>query len=216
MATFRYIWRRSAVGPWCLALLLIMSGQALGHGGVVYEDDQCVLKMEFLTAHFTGFQPQRRGGEEFCEDIPQTGESIFVIEYLHDYMREMPVEFRVVRDLEGFGVYANYADVLSMGDLSDATVFALPAQRYTDGVLTARYDFQEVGEYIGIVSATDPASNKVYNAVFFFRVGPRNYWSVVALVLAVVVVQLGYLASTGSLQRYWRRRRERRATHRNT
>ena len=206
MATVGFMKRHAGLGCWWLVLILALGGQAFGHGGVVYEDDQCVLKLEFLTAHFTGFQPQHRGGEEFCEDIPQTGESIFVIEYLHDYMREMPVEFRVVRDLEGFGVYANYADVQSMGDLSAATVFALPAQRYADGVLTARYDFQEAGGYIGVVAATDPASNKVYNAVFFFRVGPRGYWSLVALVLAVVIVQLGYLASTGSLQRYWRRR----------
>tara|TARA_A100001037_G_scaffold86955_1_gene78916 strand:+ start:7349 stop:7969 length:621 start_codon:yes stop_codon:yes gene_type:complete len=191
------------------ALLIVLSlfcAKAGAHGGVVYEDDQCVLKMGYLLAHFTGFQPQRRGGEEFCEDIPEVGEAIFVIEYLHGHMRQMEVDFRVVRDVMDFGVYANWDDVVSMGDLSDDTVFYLPPARQPDGVLRARHEFVDSGGYIGVVTASDAASNKHYNAVFFFYVGDRSYLSLLAFAALVLLVQLGYLASTGSLQRFVKRR----------
>ena len=189
-----------------VVVFLAVSGLARGHGGVVYEEDLCVLNVGFLQAHFTGYQPQSSGGAEFCEDIPNVGESVFVLEYLHDFMREMAVDFRIVRDVQDFDVYANWDDVQSMGDLAPHTVFYLPAARYLDGVLTARHDFAEAGGYIGVVTAQHPEKNKVYNAVFFFRVGGRSYWPLVVFVCVVVVVQLGYFASTGSLQRFMRKR----------
>ena len=172
----------------------------------MYEDDQCVLKVAFLLAHFTGYQPQSRGGKEFCEDIPEVGESVFVIEYLHDYMREMPIDFRVIRDSEGFDVYASWEDVRSMGDLAPHTEFYLPAARYADGVITARHDFTDAGGYIGVITAMHPEQNKVYNAVFFFQVGGRSYAGLILFACVLAVVQLGYLASTGALQRFLRNR----------
>ncbi len=193
----------------CATLFIVVHGSgrdAFAHGGVVYEEDQCVLKVGFLTAHFTGFQPQQRGVEEFCEDIPEVGEAVFVIEYLHDYMRDLAVDFRVIRDVRDFGVYANWEDVESMGDISGETVFYLPPARYVDGVITARYEFADKGGYIGIVTAKHPEQNKVYNAVFFFRVGGRNYGTSILFVCLAALVQLGYLASTGSLQRFVRER----------
>ena len=188
-----------------VVVYLTFSSAAHGHGGVVYEEDLCVLNVGFLQAHFTGYQPQSSGGAEFCEDIPEVGESVFVLEYLHDFMREMAVDFRIVRDVQEFDVYANWEDVQTMGDLAPHTVFYLPAARYVDGVLTARHDFTEAGGYIGVVTAQHPEQNKVYNAVFFFRVGGRSYWPLVVFAGVVVLVQLGYLASTGSLQRFVRK-----------
>ena len=105
-----------------------------------------------------------------------------------------------------FGVYANWDDVVSMGDLSDDTEFYLPPARQPDGVLRARHEFVDSGGYIGVVTASDAASNKHYNAVFFFYVGDRSYLSLLAFAALVLLVQLGYLASTGSLQRFVKRR----------
>ena len=193
-----------------VVLQMLWVEHAAGHGGVVYEDDQCVLKVGFLMAHFTGFQPETRGSEEFCEDIPDPGESVFVIEYLHDFMREMPVDFRVIRDVRDFGVYASWEDVQSLDDLTANTVLYLPPARYRDGVVTARHNFVDTGGYIGVVTANNREKNKMYNAVFFFRVGGRNYGSLVLFGLLALLVQLGYLASTGSLQRFVRVRFPRR------
>lgn len=176
------------------------------HGGVVLEEDQCVLRIGFLEAHFTGYQPESRGAEEFCEDIPEVGEAVFVIDYLHDFMREMPVDFRIIRDVQGFGQFAKWSDVSAMGDLEPYTVLYLPPRTQPDGVLQASYRFEEAGGYIGIITARHPTEPKEYNAVFFFQVGGSGLGYLPAFALLLLVVQLGYWASTGTLQRFFKRR----------
>ena len=81
-----------------IVLLLMVNQSALAHGGVVLEEDRCVINIGFLTAHFTVYQPESRANEEYCEDIPDVTNSVFVMEYLHDFLREMPVDFRIVED----------------------------------------------------------------------------------------------------------------------
>ncbi len=57
-------------GALLLFLLLGMSGYAFAHGGVVEEDDICVIKVNYLRAHFKIYQPRVSGHEQFCEDLP--------------------------------------------------------------------------------------------------------------------------------------------------
>ena len=90
-----------------LPLALLWSQWANSHGGVVAEEDLCLLRMGFLQAHFTLYLPDTRGSDEFCEEVPDTGRALFVVEYLHEMMKEMPIEFRIVRDDQGFGIFAN-------------------------------------------------------------------------------------------------------------
>ena len=51
------------------------------HGGVAFQEDLCVINIDFLQAHFTVFQPETRESDEFCEDIPNVSRSVFVMEY---------------------------------------------------------------------------------------------------------------------------------------
>ncbi len=164
-----------------------------------------MLKMGFLLAHFTIYQPQARGSEEFCEDIPEVGDSVFVLEYMHDFMKEMPVDFRIISDATELGTFANWDDVRALGDLTSSTVFYQPPQQRVDGVLTARHRFDEPGGYIGIVTASHPTEDKSYNAVFFFRVGGWEMGYLPHFVLLIVLVQLIYWAASGTLQRFVRR-----------
>ena len=68
------------------AALLLTSAPALGHGGVAFEDDVCLISINFLQAHFTVFQPEQSEAEEHCEDIPDVARSVFVMEYLHELL----------------------------------------------------------------------------------------------------------------------------------
>ena len=77
-----------------LLLLIFLANSALGHGGVVEEEDLCVIKVNYLRGHFKIYQPLIDGHEEYCEDLPNATESIFVMEYLHDSLREATVDFR--------------------------------------------------------------------------------------------------------------------------
>ena len=174
---------------------------------MVLEEDQCILKMGFLLAHFTVYQPEDRGSEEFCEDVPEVGDSVFVLEYMHDFMKEMPVDFRIIADATELGTFANWDDVRALGDLAPSTVFYQPPQKQADGVLTASHRFDRAGGYIGIVTATHPTQDKTYNAVFFFRVGGPDLGYLPLFLGLIIVVQLIYWGATGTLQRFLRRHR---------
>ena len=54
---------------------------AFGGGGVVLSKDTCIITIGFYDAHFTAYQPETSGNEEFCEDLPDDGQTIFVLDY---------------------------------------------------------------------------------------------------------------------------------------
>jgi hypothetical protein len=189
-----------------LAVFVLLPGywqQAHAHGGVVEEADLCVIKISYLKAHFKIYQPLTAGHKEYCEDLPNVGESIFVMEYLHDQLGRIPVEFRIIHDVTGKGRFARWEDVAAIADLDSVTVLHQPAQIEPD-VFTARYDFAEEGDYIGIVTATPNAGERLHIAVFPFEVGYTGfgYWPV--LIAVLLLIELQYLYMSGRLRRWWR------------
>lgn len=202
----------SAIRLIALPLLIFMlPHSAAGHGGVVEEDDVCVIKVSYLRAHFKVYQPLVSGHEQFCEDLPVASESVFVMEFLHAALATMPVDFRIIRDVTGKGRFARWEDVERIGNLDEATVFYQPPMIEPD-VFTVIHDFVEEGEFIGIVSATQPGSNEIYAAVFPFEVGftGLGYWPFFFGLL--VLLQLQYLYMSGRLGRWFGRRRAGSAT----
>lgn len=193
-------------------LLLLLNQSALGHGGVVLEEDQCVINIGFLTAHFTVYQPELSANEEFCEDIPDMAGSVFVMEYLHDFLREMPVDFRILRDVNEVGEFARWEDVQAIDDLEAATVFYQPPSMQADGNYTAEYAFREKGAYIGVVTALHPDGERQYNAVFFFQVGGADLGTIPLFVGLLIALQLAYWLSSGGLQKLREKRASREAT----
>jgi hypothetical protein len=180
------------VGFVTLVLFGLTHQVALAHGGVVLEDDICVINIGFLKAHFTGYQPKSQGAEEFCEDIPDVAESVFVIDYLHDFLKNMRVDFRIINDVNDLGRFANWDDVSSLGDLNPHTVYYDNAKQHTDGVLRVNYTFSQPGSYIGVVTAQHPTEDKLYNAVFQFTVGGTSYGYLPYLIALMVLLQLAY------------------------
>lgn len=177
----------------CIVVVCFCVAHAQGHGGVsLLEDDVCIIKIGFLEAHFAGFQPGESGTEEFCEDMPKVAESVFVIDYLHDFLKQMPVDFRIIKDVENFGFFANWDNIESMGDLQEATVFYQSPQIQRAGVYTVNYIFKDPGLYIGIVTAKHPLENKVYRAVFPFQVGGRSWGYIPLFVLLIGLAQAAY------------------------
>ena len=172
------------------------------HGGVVFEEDVCVLNIGFLQAHFTGYQPNSRGSEEFCEDLPDVGNSVFVIDYLHDFLKEMPVDFRIVTDSQKLGMYARWSDIQSLEDIERDTVFYQPPRKWRDGVLNVSHVFEESGGYIGIITAQHPTEERLYNAVFFFHVGGTEYGYLPLFVGFALIAQLLYWWNKGGFNRF--------------
>ena len=185
-----------------LVLLLALQTQAFAHGGVVEEDDICVIKVNYLRAHFKIYQPRTSGHEQFCEDLPAAGESVFVMEFMHDALQTMPIDFRIIRDVTGKGRFARMEDIEAIDDLDAATVFYQSATLEPD-VYSVVHTFENEGDFIGIVSATNADSGEVYAAVFPFEVGFTGwgYWPLFIGIL--VLIQIQYLALSGRLKRWF-------------
>jgi len=188
------------------SLLVLLSGpwqQAAAHGGVVEESDLCVIKISYLKAHFKIYQPLTDGHDEYCEDLPNATESIFVMEYLHDELSRIPVDFRIIRDVTGKGRFARWEDVAAIDDLDSVTVLYQPPIVEPD-VFTVLYDFTEEGDYIGVVTATPDSGEREHIAVFPFEVGYTGfgYWPLIIGVL--LFTQFLYLFMSGRLARWQR------------
>ena len=163
------------------------------------EDDLCVIQIGFYKAHFKIYQPQKSQHEEWCEDIPHADESIFVLEYLHDSLREVPVEFRIIEDVDNRGRFARWNDIKE--GVQRNTVFHQPPLIERDGVFLAMYRFTEEGNYIGIVTAKSPQGNKTYTAMFPFRVGGADWGLIPWFVALAVFLQLNYWLMSGGYAR---------------
>ena len=176
--------------------LTALAPRADAHGSVTNEDDLCAIEIGYLRAHFKIYLPQQYGHDDFCEDLPATGESVFVMEYVHRDLSDIPIDFRIVRNVTGMGRFARLADVAAIDDLEAVTELYLPPERRPD-VFTVLHRFSAPGEFIGIVTATPEGSDKPFRAVFPFEVGFTGF-GVWPLFLAIAVaLQLQYLYMSG-------------------
>jgi hypothetical protein len=176
-------------------LLLLVASRVFAAGGVVGEAGSCMIEIGLYTAHFTVYQSDTSGDEEFCEDLPDTGETLFVLDYLHGSMKEVPVDFRIIRDVDGLGIFARWENIQAIEDISSRTVFYQAPQVYPENQLQAQYTFIEPGWYIGVVTAPHPSKDIVYNAVFPFKVGQLTIVPWVLLALALGAAAFYFLRS---------------------
>ncbi len=166
-----------------IAMAAIPSAGTLAGGGLVLEDDVCIIRIDFYSAHFTAYQPDTSGNTQFCRDLPDTGETIFVLDYLHQSLQEVPVSFRIIKDVTGQGRFVKLKHVEAIGDIEQHTVFYQPPIVRPDASFKIEYDFVEEGAYIGIVTAGHPSKDTIYTAVFPFEVGGSNFTWLAALFL---------------------------------
>jgi len=185
-------------------LLWSVPQQIWAHGGVVEEQDLCVIKVNYLRGHFKIYQPLIDGHREYCEDLPNATETVFVMEYLHESLGAAAVEFRIIRDVTGKGRFARWEDVAEIDDLDSATVFYREPTIDPD-LLTVVHEFKEEGDFIGIVTANVDGDEKFYRAVFPFEVGftGLGYWPF--FIAFLIVIQVQYLIMSGKFKR-WRQR----------
>jgi hypothetical protein len=186
----RHFPRRAAQWPWLLAILVlagvVIAGEASAHGGLAMDKDYCKLRVGPYLMHFTGYQPGDGYRTEFCEDIPSTGATIVILDFIDDALRDLPVGVRIIRD-DGGG-----------RDLDSATVFAVPPKVYPKGTFSFDYQFQQAGNYIGLVTVGDGAQQAVGR--FPFAVGAAFHQK--HSFLAVLVA-----AAAAAAYLIWRRRR---------
>ena len=138
-----------------------LEGQALAHGGVSIDQGQCIMKIGPDTMSFTGYQPQK-SRDQFCDDIPDVGPTIVVLDAQQDELRDMALDIRVLRNVGQKDDHDN---------LEANTEVYLPPKKYKAGTLNFIYDFKNKGNFIGLVSAKSDDGSKVYVSRFPFAVG---------------------------------------------
>ncbi len=185
-----------------IVCVVLAAHRVEAHGGVVEEDDICVIKISYLKAHFKVYQIATSGHEQYCEDLPDTGESIFVMEYLHDELARVPVDFRIIRNVTDKGLFARLQDVEAIDDLDSVTVFYQPPVIEPD-VFTVLHDFTEKGEFIGVVTAQPDTNDRLHIAVFPFEVGYTQFGHWPLIILVLLIVQFQYLLMSGRIAK-WR------------
>jgi len=163
------------------ALLVLVPRFALAHGGVSMEQDMCKLRIGPYAMHFTGYQPEATGTKEFCEDIPELGNTIVVFDAIDQPLRERPIDVRIIRDTG------------DQQDIEAVTVLHLPSKVYPSGSVTFEHDFKEPGKFVGLVTIKD--ANGQYLSRFPFSVA-RSWTTYRPYILGVLVV----LAAMGL---YW-------------
>lgn len=176
--------------PGTRALLAILAtllpALASAHGGLSMDEDTCKLRVGRYVMHFAGYQPDSTAAKEFCEDIPETGRIVVVLDYVDSELRDLPTEVRIVRDTG------------SRENLEAITVLHVPPKVYPTGSLSFEHVFPEAGRFVGLVTVGEKGQ---YVSEFPFSVGsgvPKWHY---------FVPILGALAVAGSLYAYAARKR---------
>lgn len=184
-----------------LVFFILPTAPVLAHGGVSLEDDLCVLRLGNYQMHFTGYQPEQSGAEEFCEDIPGTGTAVIVLDAIDDALRGIPLEVRILRDDRNLGNDARVEELGGVEAIAAATVAHLPAAVHATGSTTLQHRFETAGRFIGYIRA-EPAVGGPVETVFPFAVGGgtgRSMWPyLMAVLLAAVVAAVLFLWASRS------------------
>lgn len=146
-----------------VALVLATAGlvaEAQAHGGVSIDSGQCIMKIGPDTMNFTGYQPLK-SREVFCDDIPDVGPTIIVLDAVQDELRDMALEIRILRDVGQSDDNEN---------LEQNTETYVAPKKYRTGTLNFEYNFTQKGKFIGLVKAKAD-DGREYVSRFPFAVG---------------------------------------------
>lgn len=171
-----------------------------GGGGIVTDKNACIVSIDFYTLHLTAYQPETNANKEFCRELPEAVETIFTLDYLHQSLKDVPVDFRIIKDTLGRGKSARWQDIQHAGDIDTNTIYYHPPEIRPDGAYQLRATLPAKGDYYIVISAGHPTNNKTYIGLFPFTVGVSDYWSwLLYAVLAAVLVCVLKLALTAGL-----------------
>ncbi|MGA7655877.1 MAG: hypothetical protein WBV25_01430 [Methylocella sp.] len=181
------------IAAWLLAMSLLTSA-AYAHGGVGMVDNRCVLRIGPDIMFFTGYQPQN-SREEFCDDVPNTGQTVVALDMQDTELRAMLTEIRLIKD-DGTHTRMNGLPVLSDAELASkelldpVTIAYFPPKQYPTGTLTFEHTFPENGKFIGIVTVRNE-HGQTFVSQFPFSVGQPIARNLVMYGVLLLVLALG-------------------------
>lgn len=164
---------KPVVGCAVVALTTLLSSQVYAHGGLSMAEDMCKLTVGPYMMHFSGYQPANTQEKQFCEDIPATGQTIVVLDYIEQELRSLPAEVRIIKDTG------------SEDNLESITIFHLPSKVYPNGSIDFTHTFDKPGKFVGIVTV---GGKQEHVSRFPFSVGEPKFFSKLLNIYMVPVV----------------------------
>jgi hypothetical protein len=179
--------------------LMLMSTLAWGHGGVSNEGNECKLTVGPYLMNFSGYQPLDDVSEQFCDDMPSIGKSIIVLDFVDNKLRDMDVNFRVLKsDVAALG---NEKDgIVNEAELAQTPFFEIPAKHYPSGTMTITQDFKEKGHFVGYVIVE--GENEKFISRFPFSVGyptgimPSSLQILLILFLLIIMAVIWFVRNS--------------------
>ena len=175
MMSFQFLIRASA----CLFMLALNAPfSAYAQHGHELATDTCVLHIGPYKMYFNSYQPELYYDRQFCQEIPGVGNTVLVLDYVEQELRSIPVEVRIIKDTG------------SEQNLEAVTVVHLPPKVYPTGSIDVKYNFDQPGKFVGLVSVGD---KQEHQSRFQFSIGETGamshltHYSVVLVPLAVVI-----------------------------
>ena len=161
------------VGCAVFAVGAFVSSQVHAHGGLSMAEDMCKLTVGPYMMHFSGYQPENTQEKQFCEDIPATGQTIVVLDYIEQELRSLPAEVRIIKDTG------------SEDNIESITVLHLPSKVYGNGSIDFTHTFDKPGKFVGIVTV---GQKQEHVSRFPFSVGEPKFFSKFLNIYMVPVV----------------------------
>jgi len=173
-----------------VCVLLSISSKLWAHGGVVSMGNQCKLLVGPYSINFSGYQPLKDRSEQFCDDLPVIGKSIIVLDFVEEKLRDMTVNFRVIKsNVAPLGTAED--GVVKESELAQVPIFEIPAKRYPNGTMIIEQDFTEKAHFIGYVIVE--GKDEKFISRFPFSVGyPKT--NILAMFSSPLTIVLIFLA----------------------
>jgi len=152
------------------------------HGGASVDTDQCRVQIGSHLVHFTAYQPQLTGTTEYCNTIPELGQTTVVFDYEGKALRNMTVEFEITKEPEG------------------ARVFYQPPSTHPNGTFNSNVNFTEPGKYrvhITLVNEGQKVDEHIGLSVGSGASGMSTSTIVVLVTLLVAGGYIFYLSNAG-------------------
>lgn len=154
---------------------LPLSGAWAHGGGAAQEFDTCRIDVGGHWVHFTAYQPQLSGMEEFCGTLPGPGLTNLVIDYEGKALRQMEVEFELTKEPEG------------------TSLVKVPLAKHSNGVITTPYNVQEPGKYLAHITLVNEGQRIDAHLPIMVSSDRGTGGSNTLLIGGVILVALGYV-----------------------
>jgi len=157
-----------------LVSLAPMTG-AWAHGGASVDADTCRIMVGPHLVHFTAYQPQLTGTTEFCDKIPELGQTTLVFDYEGKALRNMTVEVEITKEPGGSRIYY------------------IPPSTHSTGSFNTTINFTEPSAYLAHVTLINEGQKIDAHIPFKVGTSQSEMSNSTILIIAVVLGAIGYI-----------------------